>query len=35
VIKEREPYLTTILRAADEHVCAAEAKVMYAAKLAF
>jgi hypothetical protein len=28
VIKEREPYLTMILRATDEHVCAAEAKVM-------
>ena len=34
VIKEREPYITMILRVADEHVCYAEAKVMYAAKSA-
>ena len=34
VINEREPYITTILRVIDEHVCYAEAKVMYAAKSA-
>ena len=34
VIKEREPYITMILRVADEHVCYAEAKIMYAAKSA-
>ena len=34
VIKEREPYITSILRVVDEHVCYAEAKVMYAAKSA-